>query len=78
MLFDVNLAKTVHNEYEMRLQEHRMLRAVARIRRERQGAHPFTLAYRRVVNWLQSNLNLADAQRSATPVTNPQTPCLDC
>lgn len=78
MLFDVNLAKTAHNEYEMRVQAHRTGQAIARIRRERQGAHPLTLAYRQVVNWLQSNLNLADAHRSTNPATNPQTPCLDC
>jgi hypothetical protein len=78
MLFDMNLAKTAQNEYEMRVQEHRMLRAIARIRREKQGDPPLSLAYHQVVNWLQSNLKLTNTQRPANPITNPQTPCLDC
>jgi hypothetical protein len=78
MLFDVNLAKTAQNEYEMRVQEHRTLRAIARIRREKEGDHPLSLAFHQVVTWLQSNLKLTNTQRPATPLTNPHAPCLDC
>jgi hypothetical protein len=78
MSLDLNMAKIAHFEYEMRIQEHRKLRTIAHIRREKQGLHPVSRVYHQIVSWLQSNLKFSTAQRPATPVTNPQTPCLDC
>jgi hypothetical protein len=78
MSLDLNMAKIAHFEYEMRIQEHRTLRTIARIRREKRGPHPVSLVYHQIVNWLQSSLKFATAQQPATPITNPQTPCLDC